>query len=545
MTAKYKSKRDWDRLTMLIPGYDPHKGAELFYFDEQKADRACDFIQTYCRHCKGDLAGELLHLEDWQLAVIGNLFGWQTRDTQIRRYTKTLWYLPRKNGKSFLAACVALYILLADRQKAPEIVVAAGNRKQAKLIWGVCEKMIKQDRELKKKTKIYTASSSITAPNTFGKLDAISKESGTAHGENLSCAIMDELHVFKGYALVEALETSQGTRAEPLRVYTTTADYGGRESVCSTKHRYFEQVRDGIIEDERALPVIYSLGKDEDWEDPEVWRRVNPNLDVAIPMSYLEDEYKEAKLSKVKEISFRRLYLNEQVGAAEMFFDLDKWEACGSNNLKLEDLVGETCYMALDLSSTLDLTAASMYFPEQHALFVKCFCPEEGVQVRSEKDGVMYENYVGAGHLIPTPGNVVDYDYIKMYLVKLAEDYHIAAIGFDPWHAEKLVLELEDEGFDMIKIPQNLSTMNPALQQFERAILGNKIVHTNNPLLTWNVMNMVVRMDASGFVRPDKKKSAEKIDAIVACIMAYYLSIRHQEEEVVESYTANHGLMIL
>ena len=309
-----------------------------------------------------------------------------------------------------------------------------------------------------------------------------------------------------------------GARRQPLTVITTTAGYD-KHSLCYELWDYAEKVSAGIIQDDSFLPAIFAAGKDDDWKDPKTWAKANPNFGVTVQQSFYEQECQKAIALPSYENTFRRLYLNQWTEQDVRWLSMDAWDACAA---PVPDLAGLPCFAALDLSSTTDLSALVLAFPIEDTIHLLPFfwMPAEGIKKRVERDRVPYDRWIKDGFIEATPGRVIDYEYIRNKINALAEKYHIKEIAVDRWNATQLSTQLEGDGFEMIGFGQGFASMAAPTKELERRILEGTINHGKNPVLRWMASNVTTEQDAAGNLKPSKKKSTERIDGIVATIMA-------------------------
>jgi len=516
MCAKYKISAKMYDILMLIPGYNPFKDAEDFRFNEQAAQHAIDFFHERLTHVKGQQARDPFHLEKWQQAIIANLFGWKTKERKPRRrYRESFILVPRKNGKSLLAAGICNYGLFCDGEQGAEIYSAAAKREQAALVWSMAKRQIENSPELKEVAKLYQHSITIEEIGSYYK--PISSEAKTAHGFNTHMAVVDELHAQPDDELVNVIMTSMASRTQPLMVYITTADYD-RKSVCNEKYEWAKGVRDGTIPDSSFLPVIYEAAKDDDWTNPKVWAKANPNLDISISQEYLERECKRAMASPAYENTFKRLHLNIQTEQSTRWIQLDAWRKCGGE-IDPEDYKGKPCWCGLDLASRTDLAAFALYFPHDHALFLKFWIPKENTNKLERRNWNSYSTWSRQGHIKMTEGNIIDYDVIRADILALREIYDIQEIAYDRWNATQITTQLAGEEIEMVEFGQGFASMSAPSKEFEKLIIGELLKHGDNPVLEWMASNVTVELDAAGNMKPSRKKSTNKIDGIVAGIM--------------------------
>jgi phage terminase large subunit-like protein len=509
---------NWDELLKLIPGYDPKATAGDCVFVPELAQRVVDFFAACLSHVKGELAGRPFKLEPWQQAILGCAFGW-LRPDGTRRYREVLIFVPRKNGKSLLAAGICNYMLFCDGEAGAEIYCAAAERDQAALVFDVAKYQVLNEPTLAKVATVYQKA--ICLKNGASSLRAISADANTKHGYNSHCVVVDELHAQNSRELVDVLLTSTGSRRQPLVVYITTSDYD-RESICNEKYNYAAKVRDGIIQDASFLPVIYEASKDDDWTSPEVWKKANPNIDVSISTEYLARECDRAKETPTYENTFKRLHLNIRTEQDVRWIPIEKWDACNAE-VDQEELEGRECFAGLDLSTTTDISALALVFRgDDNSIDVipHFWIPAENAQERERRDRVPYVTWARQGLVHMTPGNVIDYEYIREELKKLGDQFKIKEIAIDPWNAQQLAAELTSDGFQIVQFRQGFASMSGPTKELEKIILGKTLHHGGNPVLRWMASNCAVELDAAGNIKVSKKKSMERIDGIVALIMA-------------------------
>lgn len=527
---------DLQKTIRLLPGYDPFAQAGDCTFDEETAAFAIAFIEECCTFTKGgEWAGKPFILQDWQKAIVANLWGWKQPDG-LRRYRECLLFVPRKNGKSELAAAIIILAgyaaagLLVGQPPEPgaEIYGAAGKRDQTKYIFDPVKRMILREPWLNDRAEVSAHSIVIGDVMSGAVYHKISSEATTEHGGSTYLAVVDELHAQPTGELVEVLQTSMGSREQPLLLHVTTSDYEREGSVCNTKHKYASQVRDNGGDpgkpgyDPSFLPVIYEASREDDWTSPGVWRRANPNIDVTIKESFIARECRRAQEEPEYENTFKRLHLNIRTTTAFRWMPMLKWDAC-DGEIDLDRLKGQPCWAGLDLASVSDMASLVLAFPVDDEFWLLPFfwCPEDTAAIRERKERQPYVTWSKKDLVELTPGNAVDYRYIRKRINKLGEDYKFREIAFDPYNATMLAQQLADEdGFEMVEHRQGTVSMNEPMNQFMRLVLQQRIRHGGHPVLRWNATNIAAVRGPSDDIRPDKKNSADKIDGIVAAIMA-------------------------
>ena len=557
MVNKFNISREWLRLFSLIPNYDPIIFAkDTDAWDEQAADRAISFFPKCLKHVKGTKAGEPFILEDWEKAIIGCLFGWKRADN-LRRYRECLIYVAKKNGKSALVAGVILYMLVCDDEQGAEIYSAAASKEQAALIFSHAAGMVRQEKLLKERLTVYGergggVNRSIVYDDVMSFYRCLAADANTADGANVHMAAIDELHRHRSPELADILQKSTAARKQPLVIYTTTADYN-RESLCNTKHKYARQVCENGGDpskpgyDPEFLPVIFEATKDDEFTSEDVWAKANPNLGVTIPVDFLRRECHKAQESPSELNNFLRLHLNIVTDSDVAWLDIDEWDACGSE-FDPHSLEGRECYAGLDLSTTIDITALVLIYPEftndnmteNYEVLSYFWVPADNARGRQQKDRVPYETWIRAGYIDATPGNVVDYEAVRQKLLSLRDIYNIREIAIDRWNSTQLQTQLTGDDFNVVQFGQGYASMSAPTKELEKLIVSRRINHGNNPVLRWMAGNTMIEQDAAGNIKPSKKKSTEKIDGIVALAMALGRAL---VSENAESVYENRGIV--
>ncbi len=517
MTTTAAQRKHLDRVTRLLPGYDPWATAGDCWFDYDAAQDICDFFPECLRHVKGEWAGTPIILEDWQQGYLANLIGWKRLDGK-RRYRTSILYVPRKNSKSTMCSGLALYLLECDGEGGAEIYSAAAERDQAAICFELAKSMVLQCPTLAGVTGVFRTS--LTYKDSSYK--AISADANTKHGYNPHAVLFDELHAQPNRDLVDVLTTGMGARSQPLMEFMTTADYG-RESICNEIYEYACKVRDGIIDDQGFLPAIYEALATDDWTDPKVWAKANPNLGVSVKLAYLAEQCQKAKDTPGYENTFKRLHLNIVTEQANRWLSMDKWDACAAFTFTDEDLKGRRCFAGLDLASKIDIAALVLVFPMDDGSYrVRPYfwIPSDGAKKREDRDRVPYTVWARESHLTMTTGDVIDYDAIRLAIGELAKVYDIREVAVDMWNATQIATQLGGDGIEMVPFGQGYKSMSEPSKELEKLVIGGKWHHNGNPVLRWMASNVAAEGDAAGNIKPSKKHSTEKIDGIVASVMA-------------------------
>ena len=500
------------------------------HYDKKKADRAVTFIENLC-HTKGKWAGTPFWLLPWQEQLIRDIFGIVKPDGN-RQFRTAFVEICKKVGKSELAAAVALYLLYADNEPSAEVYGAAADRQQASIVFDVAKQMVEMSPALMKRSKLMGATKRIVNYSNAGYYQVLSAEVGGKHGFSVSGLVFDEIHTQPNRQLYDVLtKGSSDARQNPLHFIITTAG-NDRHSIAYELHTKAVDILEGRRVDPTFYPVVYGLKDDEDWEDEANWYKVNPSLGYTVDIERLWDAYREAKQNPADEITFKWLRCNMWVSSTVAWIP-DAIYMRGNEPIDMDALAGRDCYAGLDLSSTGDITALVLIFPprdeeEKYVLLPYFWIPEETIPRRVKANSVPYDIWEKQGYIMSTEGNVIHYDFIEKFIMDLSEKYHILEIAVDRWNATQMIQNLEGEGFTIVPFGQGFSSMSAPTKEFYRLLMEGRIIHGGNPVLRWMAGNVVIDTDPAGNIKVTKAKSKEKIDGIVAAIMALDRCIRQE-----------------
>ena len=502
--------------------------AEGSHYDKAQADYVVAFIECLC-HTKGRWAGKPFYLMPWQEQIVRDIFGTLKKDGH-RQFSTAYIEIPKKNGKSELAAAIALYLLFGDGEASPEVYGAAADRAQASIVMDVAATMTKMTPALNKRSKILTANKRIICNTNNGFYQVLSAEVGTKHGLNVSGLVLDEVHAQPNRKLYDVLTKGSGdAREQPLYFLITTAG-NDQNSICWELHQKALDILEGRKIDPTFYPVIYGASESDDWTDPEVWKKANPSLGETITMDKVVAACESAKQNPGEENTFRQLRLDQWVKQSVRWMPMDKWDACAFP-IDPDELEGRVCYGGLDLSSTTDITAFVLVFPpldeeDKYIVLPYFWVPEDTLDLRVRRDHVPYDVWEKQGYLETTEGNVIHYGYIEKFIERLGEKYNIREIAFDRWGAVQMVQNLEGMGFTVVPFGQGFKDMSPPTKELMKLVLEKRIAHGGHPVLRWMMDNIYIRTDPAGNIKADKEKSTEKIDGAIACTMALDRAIR-------------------
>ena len=497
-------------------------------YDKSAADYAVMFIENLC-HTKGTWAGKPFELIDWQEQIIRDLFG-TLKPNGYRQFNTAYIEIPKKQGKSELAAAVALLLTCGDGEERAEVYGCAADRQQAAIVFDVAADMVRMCPALSKRVKILASQKRLIYTPTNSFYQVLSAEAYSKHGFNIHGVVFDELHTQPNRKLFDVMTKGSGdARMQPLYFLITTAGTD-IHSICYETHQKAKDIIEGRKIDPTFYPVIYGADESDDWTDPKVWKKANPSLDITVGIDKVKAACESAKQNPGEENAFRQLRLNQWVKQAVRWMPMEKWDKCAFS-VDEDELEGRICYGGLDLSSTTDITAFVLVFPpldedDKYIILPYFWIPEDNLTLRVNRDHVPYDVWERQGFLQTTEGNVVHYGFIEQFIERLGERFNIREIAFDRWGAVQMVQNLEGMGFTVVPFGQGFKDMSPPTKELMKLVLEQKIAHGGHPVLRWNMDNIYIRTDPAGNIKADKEKSTEKIDGAVATIMALDRAIR-------------------
>ncbi len=516
--------------------------ARGLWWDLPTALRAIDFFPAVLRHSKGYLAGQPFELLDWEKFVVGSLFGWKAGE--VRRFRTAFVSTGRKNGKSTLEAGIGLKALIDENEPGAEVYSAATTRDQARIVFSEAERMRVRSPALSR--RIVSTTNNLAVIESASWFRPLSADASKMDGLNVFFALVDEVHEHPNAEVIKKLDTGMGARRQPMMYETTTAGVN-RLSVCYLHWDFTIKVLERTVPEitaDRWFGYIATVDDGDDWKDELSWRKANPSLGALLKIEDLRAQVALALEMPSKQNSIRRLRLNQWTEQLVRWIDMDVW-ARGAVPIDLESLKGRRCFGGLDLARVNDLSSLALLFPpvfegESWQIIWRHWCPNDDIVTRSRRDRAPYVTWRDQGHLIATEGNTTDFKFVEAEILALAGLYDITELAFDRTFAGEIVRNLGDEGMTLVEFGQGFISMGPAAAEFLRKLLAGELRHGGDPIATWCASNVTVRTDPAGNEKPDKERSIERIDPIVAAIMAVG---RSQAED--SGIYAGRGLLVL
>ncbi len=516
--------------------FDMHNRADELgiEWDEEAAQHVLTFFELL-RFTAGKCAGKPFKLEGWQSFLLANLFGWmkETEDGKVRVFRECYIEIPKKSGKTELAAGLAIYMLIADGEAGAQVYAAAYTRDQAKLCFGAAQEMINKSPQIKRHVR--SLKNHVSVPSTYSQMAAVSHDAKNSEGKNAHFVSYDEFHVHLTDKLKMSLESGMAGRTQPI-LFTPTTAGDNKTGPCYE----FRETCISILEGNSAITdtfaLIYTIDEGDDWEDPEVWKKANPNLGVSKQMDYLQNKFKKAKENGRERVDFKTKQLNIWEDSAITWIPSETWNAGSRPDKKIS--TGARWYGGIDLGWSSDIASFAVFFPDEKHLKVKHYVSEQAAEY-AVKGGNSYKRWIEEGYLIATPGKVTDYEFIRDDVFEAASEWELMFLGFDPYSAQIFRKWLEDE-LGTIWAPvkkddgtlywdyrkkvqpfrQGMISLGPPTKQFGEMVINGEITHDGNPVTAWMLQNVALDSDSAGNHKPNKEKSRFKIDGIVASIMA-------------------------
>ena len=507
----------------------------------QPADNLCAFIERL-PHVKGPLAGEPIRLEPWQVFILSTVFGWMKPDGK-RRFRRSYIEVPRGNAKSTLSSALALYMLAADGEGGAEVYSLATTRDQARIVFGDAQTMARRSAGFRSRFAVNVGAHNMHVLASGSKFEALSAEGSTLDGLNIHFGCVDELHAHKTRTVYDVVETGTGKRDNSLLWVITTAG-SNRAGICYEVRTFVTKLLDGVVHDDSQFGIVYGLDDGDAWDTEAALIKANPNWGISVRPEVLGPLQAKAMQLPSAINNFKTKHLNEWVNADTAWMDMRAWDACGNSGLDLDAFEGQPCWIGLDLASKTDIAALMLIFQhpdisDAYVAFGKYYLPEDTVNGAGNSQ---YPGWMRTGRLTVTPGNVIDFSWIEADLLDMASRFGIQAVAFDPFQATQLSTRMLSEGLPMIEVRPTVLNFSEPMKTVEALVLQKKLIHDGDPVLAWMASNVVAHLDAKDNIYPRKERPENKIDGIVALIMAISRAIKPGDGIVIDS---SYELMVL
>lgn len=517
---------------------DRYGDGKRFIYDVEAGDRICWFIE-HLTHVKGELAGQEIKLEPWQVFILHTTFSWKTTEG-IRRFRRVYIEVPRGNGKSSLSSGVALFCLCGDREPGAEVYSFATTRDQAKIVFGDAKEMARQNPKLKRAFDLQVLATSLYVPKTNSYFQAKSAEGSTLDGLNTHLAVIDELHAHKTRAVYDVVETSLGKRRNSLMWVITTAGFD-TAGICYEVRSFVKQILNKEAQDESQFGIIYGLDEGDDWTSEEALQKANPNWGVSVRPEIITSLQAKAIARPSAANNFKTKHLDVWCSAASSWMDMPAWNLC-RRSIALSDFEGFDCYMGLDLGAKNDLTAKVLVFPVEENGRLNCYVFGTYYAPRAallKSGNSQYDGWETLGYLKVTEGAVTDFNQIEADILEDCSRFRVKSVAYDPWQATQLATRLSDNDVPMVEYRNTVQNMSDPMKWLEALVQDKRLIHEGDPALTWMMGNVVAKRDFKDNVFPRKEVYENKIDGAVALIMALGLCVNEENAGAFQEYEAD------
>lgn len=509
------------------------KAAFPYQFNADRAERFCVFAELM-PHVKGKWSGTTLILENWQCFLLANLYGWEDKKTGLRRFQRAFVFLPRKNGKTTIAAIIGLGMLTIEAEPGAEVYTGATSEDQANEVFRPAKAMANKAKGFKEQFGVEVMASSIHREDELSFFRRLIGKPG--EGQSPYCAIHDEYHEHPTSEQVDSMNTGMGSRQEPLQLIITTAGVD-ISSPCKEFDDYARQVIEGVRQDDQLFVLIYAMDEEDDWKDLKTWKKANPNYGVSVSAQYLNNKLREAKNRVSQQNIIRCKHLNEWMNVSTRWIDADLWRKCEDKNLKVENFKNEPCFLGLDLASKIDIVSLVQVirFNDLWHVIARHYLPSETIWL---PQNTHYQQWLAEGWLTETEGARTDFQVVESDIKAISEINPVKELAFDPREASYLIANIQEwASFECVEIVQGPAHMSEPMKELEAVIHANSIRHNGDPVLAWMMSNIIKKQGRGGgsvkYYYPTKEKDDQKIDGVVALIMALSRAIQHEDDESV------------
>lgn len=494
-----------------------------YRFDAELAAKPCAFIEAL-PHVKGKWAknGELITLSPWQVFIVASIFGWVRKRDGLRRFREAYLEIPRKNGKSVLAAGIGLYMFSLDGEYGAEVYSGATSEKQAWEVFRPAKLMAEATPDLCEHAGIEVWAKSLVAPRDGSRFEPIIGKPGD--GSSPHCAIADEFHEHDTPDQVDTMQTGMGAREQPLMLKITTAGVN-LAGPCYDTHLESKKVLEGSVDNEQLFAIIFGIDDDDDWTRPEVLRKANPNLGVSVDEEFLLAEQRQATINPIHQNRFKTKHLNVWCAARMAWMPLTSWQLCADAGLVVDDFRGHVGWFILDLASKDDLAVFGKLFrkrikrEEHYYWFANYYLPEDALNDDANPNAAMYRKWHKQGYITVTDGAEIDFDVIKDDVLEHRKKFQVKELLYDPWRATQLAHQLGKDGAVIVELRQTVQNLSAPMKEVLSSVKGGRMHHDGNPVTAWMIANVTAKTDAKDNIYPRKEKPQMKIDGAVALIM--------------------------
>jgi phage terminase large subunit-like protein len=532
--VKKACKRQIADLAKWADGTGPYR------FDAAKGNKAAKFIE-FLKHTKGPKAGQTIVLEPWQAWIITTVFSWVRTDTGNRRFRRVYLEMPRGQGKSALSSAVALYMLAADGEGGAEVYSCATTRNQARIVFQDAQHMARKSAPLMKALGVEVAAHNINVLRTASKFEALSADAHSLDGLNIHLAVIDELHAHKTREVYDVIETGTGKRPQSLLWCITTAGFD-RAGICYEVRGYLAKVLNGKVEDDSQFGVIYTIDDGDDWQALSSWQKANPNFGVSVMPEVIGQLASKAMQMPSAQANFRTKHVCEWVNSDTSWMDMRAWDKAGDPSLDIADFEGQECHIGLDLAAKIDIAAKVRLFQRaidgvtHYYVFGQYYLPEAAV---TDGRNSQYAGWEIEGRLTTTPGDVLDFDTVRADLMEDSRRFAVKEIAYDPWQALQLAQQLTADGASCVEYRNTVANFSAPMKEIDALVRSGRLHHSADPVLGWMVSNVVCHVDAKENIYPRKERPENKIDGVVALIMALGRAMQGEEAMDIGSFLAN------
>jgi phage terminase large subunit-like protein len=510
-----------------------------YEFDKVKAEKVCTFGCLFV-HIKGPLAGQFLTLEPWQSFILTCVFGWVWKHNGKRRFRRVYIEVPRGNGKTTISVVPALFTLAAEKEGGAEVYSAARIKDQAKIAFNLAQQMARKNPAFLAKLGVDVLAHRIIQPVSASFFEAVSSDADSLDGKNVHFGLIDELHAHRTREVYDAIETGAGKRDQAI-VWAITTAGSDKTGICYEQRAYVINLLKGTAHDESFFGIVYTVDDGDSWTDEATWRKANPNFGISVEIEHLRTMCGKAMQSPASQAAFLTKHLNVWIQTDQALYDTRAWDRCADAKLDIEDFLGKPCRIGVDLATKVDLAAVALLFEDDNRVvaFPRFYVPEAAIE---DARNAAYRGWQIEGYLNETPGDVIDLNQIEDDIRADLDRFNVLEIAFDQWQSQQMITSLMNSGANVVEFRQVVSNFSEPTKELDAMMRVGTIAHNGNPVLKWNIGNVVGHYDAKENVFPRKERPENRIDGAVALIMALGLKLKGDQSS---SYLKSDELLVL